>query len=439
MGIGSEHLWHEGHAEVAPAVQNIARALQTGYPAPLTLLTGLKLRTPEGKDAITDLILLTNSAMLVGVNVERAHITLPPRELGREVLRRQQLASMNPVIPVYACWLGVANPEGVEDRSPLLSNASQVAEYLRRSGAQNAPVDDLAVSRLASHLLAADSGAPAPAAASASPVQIVLSKLPRGWRRQVGVRPADVSKQLKAVLLNRRNHLEDARYGKVAPNVYAVVVNQQQYTAHFEPIAADLCEQWRQQLLQDLNTANSRQGRKQYRFGGPVQVQLRSDAGLPTDEIRIEAQVQREPQAARPEAGPAAEAQKPPTGATMAVQSAGYGWLLVEGAAYPLKAGRNILGRSRSCDITVSSEEVAERRLVSGQHAYIECAGGTCRIFDGTPDGKPSLNGTFVNGRPVAQGGQLLRDGDEIILAALDRARPRADTPGVAVLLFHNK
>jgi pSer/pThr/pTyr-binding forkhead associated (FHA) protein len=442
MGIVNEHPWHEGRAEVAPAVQVIARALQTGYPAPLTLLTGLRMYTPDGKEAIADLILLTNSAVLVGINAERANATLPPRELGREVLRRQQVADLNPVIQVYACWLGVSNPEGVEDRSPLLSNASQVAEFLRRSGAQNNPVGDQVVSKLAAHLLAAESVKPAAgerAAMPASPVQIVLSKLPRGWRRQIGVRPADVSKQLRTVLLDRRHHLEDAQYGKVAPNVYTVAVNPQQYAAHFEPIGADLCEQWRRQLLQDLNTANSRQGRKQYRFGGAVAVQLKADAGLPTDEIRIEAQVQREPQAERPDPGPVAEPQKPPTGATMAAPAASHGWLLAEGNAHPLKEGTNILGRSRSCDVIVSGKEVTERRLVSGLHAYIECRGGNCRIFDGTPDGKPSMNGTFVNVRPVSQGGQPLRDGDEIILAALDRASPRPDTPGVAWLLFHNR
>jgi pSer/pThr/pTyr-binding forkhead associated (FHA) protein len=74
--------------------------------------------------------------------------------------------------------------------------------------------------------------------------------------------------------------------------------------------------------------------------------------------------------------------------------------------------------------------------MVSGEHAHIRCQEGVCRLYDGSPGGKPSLNGTFVNGRPVPAEGQPLRDGDAIILAALDPARPKADTPGAAAFTF---
>ncbi|MFL7810038.1 MAG: FHA domain-containing protein, partial [Anaerolineae bacterium] len=58
-------------------------------------------------------------------------------------------------------------------------------------------------------------------------------------------------------------------------------------------------------------------------------------------------------------------------------------------------------------------------------------------LLDGEPGGKPSTNGTFVNGRRVGTEGKSLEDGDVILLASLDPERPRLDTPGVVALAFH--
>jgi pSer/pThr/pTyr-binding forkhead associated (FHA) protein len=73
---------------------------------------------------------------------------------------------------------------------------------------------------------------------------------------------------------------------------------------------------------------------------------------------------------------------------------------------------------------------------VSGQHAYLHCLPRAYRLFDGAPNGLPSINGTFVNGRPVPPGGHLLQDGDILILAAVRPQAPSLDTPGVAGLRF---
>jgi predicted component of type VI protein secretion system len=80
---------------------------------------------------------------------------------------------------------------------------------------------------------------------------------------------------------------------------------------------------------------------------------------------------------------------------------------------------------------------VQEARLVSGSHAHILYQDGAYALFDGTPGGKRSVNGTFVNGHQVGPGGRRLEDGDIILLASLDPKRPRLDTPGVAALAFH--
>ncbi len=79
---------------------------------------------------------------------------------------------------------------------------------------------------------------------------------------------------------------------------------------------------------------------------------------------------------------------------------------------------------------------VQELRLVSGQHAYLHCLPEACRLFDGSPNGQRSINGTFVNKLPVPANGQLLHDGDIVILAAVRPQFPSLDTPGVVGLRF---
>jgi len=94
------------------------------------------------------------------------------------------------------------------------------------------------------------------------------------------------------------------------------------------------------------------------------------------------------------------------------------------------------IGRHAACDIYIDSSEVQRKKLVSGRHAYIYCQEGSFRLFDGSPDGRPSRNGTFVNLARVPRSGVALKEGDQILLAVSDPTRPDPQTPGVAVLWF---
>ncbi len=76
-------------------------------------------------------------------------------------------------------------------------------------------------------------------------------------------------------------------------------------------------------------------------------------------------------------------------------------------------------------------------RLISGRHAYIRLENGVYSLYDGDPDGKSSLNGTFVNGQMIPAQGIRLQPGDVIQLAAHNTADPRPDAPGVAVFSFN--
>ncbi|HXV41643.1 MAG TPA: FhaA domain-containing protein [Anaerolineae bacterium] len=231
--------------------------------------------------------------------------------------------------------------------------------------------------------------------------------------------PADVSRYLQAAMLAPQNTLEDAQYLKVVPNDYLVELNPANYQRHYQPVEKIICEQWQQKLLDTLNIQNGRQGRKEYRFGGPVRVNIRAAPELNESEVRVQCQV-------NPEIGLPAQ---PVALACLELLSAGRQW--------PLQEGITTIGRYEPSDICLDLPVIQQKRLVSGQHAYIRAEGKRFRLYDGSPEGKASVNGTFVNGQRVSPAGWDLHDGDMIILAALNPSQPRPDTPGVAAFLFH--
>lgn len=242
---------------------------------------------------------------------------------------------------------------------------------------------------------------------------------PRPGRPEQPLRPPEIGALLVEAMLARENWLEDAEYKKTVPNHFVVELPPEAFTRHYRPLEARLCQQWRTRLLNHLATTNSRQGRREYRFAGQVVVELRPATDLDIGHLRIRSRLHPDP----------AEAQ-PPTVLPACLE------LLPEGRQWRLREGRTTIGRDPGCDIYLENARVQELRLVSGRHAYLHCLDGVCRIFDGSPDGQPSINGTFVNGRPVPPGGQVLQDGDTLILAALRPQEANLQTPGVVGLRF---
>lgn len=237
-------------------------------------------------------------------------------------------------------------------------------------------------------------------------------------RRHKPIQPADVSRELEKVMLKEGNLLEDVNYGRVVPNDYVVELNQEHYERQYRPIERQVTDQWRDRILDVLTTANSRFGAKRYHFGGRVQVRINPVADLAPNEVRIGCEIN-------------ADVAVPQPAALTACLD-----LLPAGPSWPLREGMMTLGRDPACDVYLGSPAIQQRRLMSGQHAHTICEHGRCRLYDGAPGGKPSVNGTFVNGRRVPLDGVDLNDGDLVVLAALDPTQPRPDTPGVAGFLF---
>src|SRR5512142_2458745 len=111
-----------------------------------------------------------------------------------------------------------------------------------------------------------------------------LSRLP--WLNRP-IRPADIGGELRDVMLARENMLEDVNYQKVVPNRFVVEVSDGNYARQFRPIEGQILHQWRERMMEELVTANSRRGRKEFHFGGRLQVEVRPAVDLKDNEARI--------------------------------------------------------------------------------------------------------------------------------------------------------
>ncbi len=261
-----------------------------------------------------------------------------------------------------------------------------------------------------------------------------------GWGKD-SLRPADVGESLCAAMMTRKAMLEDANYVKVVPNEFVVEVSEQSYQQHYQPIEQRVQQQWSEKLLERLTTVNSRLGRKEYAFGGRVRVTVRPATDLTGAQGRILFCV------TTPNIGgttPAPSVNTKPDVSQVDTQptfqpspEVGLLDLLADGRRYLLHPGTTTLGRDPACDICVDTPTVQEMRLVSGRHAYIRLENDAYRLYDGDPGGKPSLNGTFVNGRPVPAEGVRLQPGDQVQLASHNAADPQPTAPGVAVFTFN--
>ncbi len=234
------------------------------------------------------------------------------------------------------------------------------------------------------------------------------------------MRPAEIARGLYQTTLARENLLEDANYQKIVPNRFIVEINEENYIHNFQPIEKRVIDQWREGLLEYLTTANGRMGRREYRFGGPVQIEIRPSQGLPPNRARVLSMI--EPGVSK------SPLSSPDLPACLVESPAGKRWVL--------RQGTMIIGRDPGTDIYLDALIVREKRLVSGKHANLRIENGQYRLYDGTPDGKRSLNGTYVNFMRVPPGGISLKNGDVIILASLNPEAPRSDTPGVVTLRF---
>ena len=248
--------------------------------------------------------------------------------------------------------------------------------------------------------------------------KLLQPRLP--WQKDP-MRPADVNEGLLAAMLDRRNFLEDVKYNKIIPNEYIVELSEDNYIRNYQPIEKQVLQQWKTSMLERLLVANSRQGRKEYRFAGQLKISMRAAHELQTSQARILSRVQADDIGGRTIEG---------------ASSACLLWQQGE-RKWSLELEKTTIGRDPRCDIFLDMPVVQERRLVSGLHAYVSSEYGEFTLFDGEPGGRASVNGTFVNGRLVPATGSKLQEGDIIILASLDRMNPRADTPGAAVLEFH--
>jgi hypothetical protein len=440
---------HSGAAPASPLVARVVERLLAAYAGPLRLLTGLRLPEPNtGQSLALDLVAVTDHAIVVGVEIRPESPQSPPQAAALAVARLQREKLGEAPLPVYAFWLGAAVPAGYTGGAPALADPDGVLRFVEHASGQQAAAHAEPAGRLAEALRQADLGLvrnppPAPAkptlAAPPPPEKRpnggVLRRLrdlpgqldaglrdrlrqPLPLRREVA-RPADVQRRLEAAMLDPDHILEDARYSKIVPNEYIVELDPDNHERHYAQIEQRVCEQWQVKLLEALDTANQRQGRRVYHFGGPVRVSLRPGAGLAPGAVRIRSRIV-----------PASAAPPKPAGCLQ---------LMPNGRQWPLLPGTLTLGRHETSDIYLETPPGPQPPLISAHHAYLLVTESEVRLFDGSPAGRPSLNGTFVNGQRVPSSGQALQPGDVVVLAPLNPKDPRPAGPGVLALQFHER
>ncbi len=244
------------------------------------------------------------------------------------------------------------------------------------------------------------------------------------------ISPAEIGEGLVKVMMAKMNRLEDANYLKVLPNLFVVELSPAIFQVQYEPIARELLAQWREKLVESLMTANNRLGKKEYRFGGQLSLDIRPSADIQDHRARILCRVD-------PDIQPKYQ---PETGKGLKIETgAAFLELINDQHSWSLHPGENIIGRDSSCDVFLDLPLIQKKRLVSSKHARIRVKGNQCILYDGSPTGKPSTNGTYVNSKLIPEYGQPLQEGDVIVLAALRPQQPLIDTPGVAVLRFRQR
>lgn len=254
-------------------------------------------------------------------------------------------------------------------------------------------------------------------------VELIKPRIP--WMKSP-ILAAELGARLCDWMLSRGNLIEDANYQKTVPNMYLVELNRENYQRNYQPISSQIAEQWREKMAEHLRTANERQGRKEFRFAGTLQVQIRPGEGLEENQARIFSTILPDQPATTVAAVPQSSMQDP----------VAFLDLLGSGQRFPLYPGNTTIGRDESCSIHLNLPDIQEKRLVSGQQAYIRCDSRGCVLYDGALSGKPSTNGTFLNSKRVDEQGHLLRDGDLLVLAAPDLLPDGSERSGTAAFRF---
>lgn len=468
---------YKGSGTTSKTIEELAEKLCQELPPEVQLLTGITLADPKrGRSAVVDLIAVAKTTVIVGVDTHREDgYEIRPRTAEQLIQQVQQETGKEPLV-VQARWLAgdalQGYPEGYSDaaaiKAAIMQAGSQddtpgssergqaLIELLKREDASSAnpsakegepettkltinpanPSAKKVEPETVKLTMMARQTATSQAPTAAPPVSTrqgegsfrgvggIPSQLENALRRFIAwilrgnpadIRPSQVTEDLKKAMMAPENYIEDVDYEKIVPNVYVVELNKNLYERKYQRIENRLCKQWQKKLTEHLFTKNNR-GRTEYYCVGPIEVRIKPVTDLAESQVYIQCNIVE------------GENSSQSPSACLELRPSGKQWHLDEGLM--------TIGRDGDCDIYLDSPLVQEALLVSSKHAYIQSQAQTFRLFDGSPKGRLSSNGTFVNGQQIYQKGHQLQDGDIIILAALDQNNPRPDTPGVVELVF---
>jgi hypothetical protein len=208
------------------------------------------------------------------------------------------------------------------------------------------------------------------------------------------VQPADVGKRLKKEL--NSGGIVSVR-GRVAPNDFVVLLNPEDAEPYFENsrVLADDLAGW----LEELALSSD------YATVGAMHVRFEADPTQRRGRFEVKASIREGESPHEPYVDPGmtepfdvVSRQNANPGGYIEICS-GSG----TGAVFPIRKQLVTIGRDLGNDLVIESPEV------SRYHAELSIAGSYASVSD-----RNSMNGTFVNGIPVA-GAQVIESGDQIV------------------------
>ncbi len=233
-----------------------------------------------------------------------------------------------------------------------------------------------------------------------------------------------VERELLTCAFDKKAHRE-LRHVSYLPNLYRIYVNTSLFEQRFQGVTQQFSQQLARTLIEEVFGRNKRLNRERYALSGKPVIELHPSEDYTPYEVKIVYEFVEENQVAT---APLPSSALPVEGMLIATND-GQKWLIEKEVV--------VLGRSADCDIHITIPAVQKAGLVSSKHAHIRFEDGVFKLYDGY-NGKPSTNGTFANGARIGGSwGHTLSDGDEIVLASLERDRPTRHEKGCAILRFY--
>lgn len=427
--------YQRGSENTAGWISEMASSLDKDFPNMLDLMTSTVMTT-ETSAIVLDLVAITKTAVVIGLDHARAPELPEELSVVAEAFEHfQSKQGFGSVLPIYPCWLDTDGERNFTTEWPVLHDAQDVYDFIAQVsepetselnvGLHNTGMNEedsvqrnttpiaSPIYKVATTPESSDRDAAGLMAILVPPFKRSAHRIQRNFRQFMQpkpIQPIQINRKLIKTMWQRDTMRIDAEGHKMIPNKCLIELNPYTYQEFFAPLVSRLREQWQKRIAVELAARNQHnRSFREYDLSWPLEVELQPADDVPIEDVRITCKHRQSPH---------------------------YSAFLEshDGHQWPLAEPVTTLGRSADCMVEITSPEATR---VSRYHAHIRQDTNELVLRDGAIDGTSSTNGTFINRRPIGPTGQVLKDGDEIILGRCDLGRPpQPDDHGVASFIF---